>query len=87
MDDLEWDYWMGTEVRQQSGYGFQERFLAWMGRVKMTRWGQGVRTDLSWGRERVLFIGVVLALQSAALSEDVLRELSRSGLDKPELLS
>ena len=23
MDDLEWVYWMGTEVRQLGGYGFQ----------------------------------------------------------------
>jgi hypothetical protein len=33
LDDLEWDYWMGTEVGQLGGYGF----LAWMGRAKMAK--------------------------------------------------
>jgi hypothetical protein len=41
MDDLERGYWMGTEVGQLGGYGFQEQHLAWTGRVKMRRWGQG----------------------------------------------
>jgi hypothetical protein len=41
MDDLQRGYWMGTEVGQLGGYGFQEQHLAWTGRVKMRRWGQG----------------------------------------------
>ena len=41
MDDLEWDYWMGTEVGQLGGYEFQGVILAQIGRAKMDRWGQG----------------------------------------------
>ena len=41
VDDLEWDYWMGTEVGQLGGYEFQGVILAQIGRAKMDRWGQG----------------------------------------------
>ena len=64
----------------------KDRHLAWMDRAKMERWGPGVAS--SWkeadkrarvGREeegtssnRPELGGIVLALQSAVLSEDVL---------------
>ena len=41
MDDLEWDSWMGTEVGQLGGHGFQGEFFGKMGHEKMARWVQG----------------------------------------------
>jgi hypothetical protein len=41
MDDLEWDYWMGTEVGQLGGYGFQGAIFGLDGSCKDGKWGQG----------------------------------------------
>ena len=41
LDDLERAYWMGTEIGQLRGYGFQGVALGVMGRAKMERWGPG----------------------------------------------
>ena len=86
MDDLEQDYWMGTEVGQLEGYGFQGAIFGVDGSCKDGKMGsgcckfQGEEADkcARVGREeegmcsnRPELGGVVLALQSAALSEDV----------------
>jgi ribonuclease HI len=87
MDDLEWDYWMGTEVGHLRGCGFQGAIFGVDGSCKDGKMGsgcckfQGGETDkcARVGREeedtssnRPELGGVALALQSAALSEDVL---------------
>jgi hypothetical protein len=87
LNDLEWDYWMGTEVRQLGGYGFQGAILGVDGSCKdgtMGSWCckfQGEEADkcARVGREeegtssnRPELVRIVLALQSATLSEDVL---------------
>jgi ribonuclease HI len=87
MDDLEQDYWMGTEVGQLGGYGFQGAIFGVDGSCKDGKMGsgcckfQGEEADkcARVGREeegmcsnRPELGGVVLALQSAALSEDVI---------------
>ena len=87
MDDMEWDYWKRTEVGQLGGYGFQGAIFGVDGSCKDGKMGsgcckfQGEEADkcARVGREedgtssnRPELGGVVLALQSAALSEDVL---------------
>jgi ribonuclease HI len=87
LNDLEWDYWMGTEVRQLGGYGFQGAIFGVDGSCKdgtMGSWCckfQGEEADkcARVGREeegtssnRPELVRIVLALQSATLSEDVL---------------
>ena len=87
MDDLDWDYWMGTEVGQLGGYGFQGAFFGVDGSCKDGTMGSGCCkfqeeeadkcarvgrkedfTNSNWPE----LMGIVLALQSSALSEDVL---------------
>jgi ribonuclease HI len=87
LDDLERAYWMGTEIGQLGGYGFQGVALGvdesckdgrmGAGCCKFREEGEGRRARV--GREeegassnRPELGGVVLALQSAALSEDAL---------------
>ena len=41
MDDLGWDYWMGTEVGQLGGYGFQGEFFGADGSCKDGTMGSG----------------------------------------------
>jgi hypothetical protein len=41
MDDLEWDYWMGTEVGQLGGYGFQGAIFGVDGSCKDGTMGSG----------------------------------------------
>ncbi len=41
MDDLEWDYSMGTEVGQLGGYGFQGEFFGVDGSSKYGTMGSG----------------------------------------------
>ena len=41
MDDLEWDYWMGTEVGQLGGYGFQGAIFGVDGSRKDGKMGSG----------------------------------------------
>jgi hypothetical protein len=38
-----WSGTIGSALKSDSweDMGFKERFLAWMGRAKMARWGQG----------------------------------------------
>jgi ribonuclease HI len=87
MDDLEWDYWMGTEVRQLGGYGFQGAIFGVDGSCKDATMGSGCckfqgeeadkcarvgREEEGTSSNRPELEGVVSALQSAALSEDVL---------------
>ena len=87
MNDFERDYWMGTEVGQLGGYGFQGAIFGVDGSCKDGKMGsgcckfQGEEADkcARVGREedgtssnRPELGGVVLELQSAALSEDVL---------------
>ena len=42
MDDLEWDYWMGTEVWQLGGYTWVSRSNFWR-RWVVQRWHDEVR--------------------------------------------
>jgi hypothetical protein len=102
MDDLEWDYWMGTEVGQLGGYGFQGAIFCVDGSCKDSTMGSGFckfqeeeadkcapgiltpscqeagkcarvgREEEGTCSNRPELGGIVLALQSAALSEDVL---------------
>jgi hypothetical protein len=87
MDDLEWDYWMGTEVGQLGGYGFQGAIFGVDGSCKDGTMGSGCckfqeeeadkcarvgREGAGTSSNRPELGGIVLALQSAALSEDVL---------------
>ena len=105
-DDLERAYWMGTEIGQLGGYGFQGVALGVDGSCKDGKMGSGCcrfREDGEGRRARVgreeegassnrpELGGVVLALQSAALSEDsycvITKQccvLSRNGWDKEE---
>jgi hypothetical protein len=84
---LEWDYWMGTEVGQLGGYGFQGAIFGVDGSCKDDTMGSGCckfqeeeadkcarvgREEEGTNSNRLEFGGIVLALQSAALSEDVL---------------
>jgi hypothetical protein len=41
MDDLEWDYWKGTEVGQLGGYGFQGAMFGVDGSCKDGTMGSG----------------------------------------------
>ena len=41
MHDLEWDYWMGTEVGQLGGYGFQRAIFGVDGSFKDGTMGSG----------------------------------------------
>jgi hypothetical protein len=107
MDDLEWDYWMGTEVGQLGGYGFQGAIFGVDGSCKDDTMGSGCckfqeeeadkcarvgREEEGTNSNRLEFGGIVLALQSAALSEDVLLLCDntavlcavKSGYDKEE---
>ena len=85
LNDLEGAYWMGTEISQSGGYGFQG--VGVDGSCKDGRKGSGCykfgekgegkcvrvgREDESTSSNRPELGGVVLALQSAALSEDAL---------------
>jgi hypothetical protein len=87
VDDLEGAFWMGTEVGQLGGYGFQGATLGVDGSCKDGNMGSGCcrfweeRADkcARVGREeegtssnRPESGGVVLALQSAAISKDIL---------------
>ena len=87
LDNLEWAYWMGTEIGQLGGSGFQGVALGvdrsckdgkmGSGCCKFKEEGEGKRARVSRLEEgtssnRPELGGVVLALQSAALSEDAL---------------
>jgi hypothetical protein len=88
LDDLERAYWMGTEIGQLRGYGFQGVALGVDGSCKDGKMGSGCCKIKEEGEGRCTRVGrdekgtssnrpelgrVVLALQSAALSEDALR--------------
>jgi ribonuclease HI len=87
LNDLEGAYWMGTEIGQLGGYGFQGVTLGVDGSCKDGRMGSGCcefgekgegkcvrvgREDEGTSSNRPELGGVVLALQSAALNEDAL---------------
>jgi ribonuclease HI len=87
LDDLERAYWMSTEIGQLGGYGFQGMALGVDGSCKDGRMGAGCCKFRKDGEDRRARVGreeegassnrpelggVVLALQSAALSEDAL---------------
>ena len=87
MNDFEQDYWMGSEVGQLGGYEFQGAIFGEDGSCNDVKMGsgcskfQGEEADkcARVGREeegtrsnRSELGGIVLALQSAALCEDVL---------------
>ena len=87
LDDLERAYWMGTEVGLLGGYGFQGVILGVDGSCKHEKMGSGCCKFREEGAGKCARVGreeegtssnnpelggVVLALQSAALSEDVL---------------
>ena len=87
LDDLERAYWMGTEVGLLGGYGFQGVTLGVDGSCKDGRMGSGCckfkeeaaskcarvgREEEGTSSNRPELGGIVLALQSAALSEDAL---------------
>jgi ribonuclease HI len=87
MDDLEWDYRMGTEVGQLGGFGFQGAIFGVDGSCKDGTMGSGCckfqgeeadkcarvgREEEGTSSNRPELGGIVLALQSAALCEDVL---------------
>jgi ribonuclease HI len=87
LDDLVRAYWMGTGVGQLGGYGFQGVTLGVDGSCKDGKMGSGCckfkeegagkcarvgREEEGTSSNRPELGGVVLALQSAALSEDVL---------------
>jgi ubiquitin len=87
LDDLERAFWMGTEVGQLGGYGFQGATLGVDGSCKNGKMGSGCGKFREEGADKCARVGreeegtssnrpelggVVLALQSAALSEDVL---------------
>jgi hypothetical protein len=87
MDDLEWDYWMVTEDGQVEGYGFQGAIFGVDGSCKDGTMGSGcckfrgeeADTCARVGKEEEItssnrpeFGGIVLAVQSEALSEDPL---------------
>jgi ribonuclease HI len=87
LDDLERAYWMGTEVGLLGGYGFQGVTLGVDGSCKDGKMGSGCckfreegagkcarvgREEEGTSSKRPELGGVVLELQSAALSEDVL---------------
>jgi ribonuclease HI len=87
MNDFEWDYRMGTEVGQLGGYGFQGAIFGVDGSCKDGKMGSGCgkfqgeeadkcarveREEKGTISNRPELEGVVLALQPAALSEDVL---------------
>jgi ribonuclease HI len=91
LDDLERAFWMGTEVGQLGGYGFQGATLGVDRSCKNGKMGSGCgkfreegadkstdkctrvgREEEGTSSNRPEFGGVVLALQSAALCEDVL---------------
>jgi ribonuclease HI len=87
LDDLEQAYWMGTEVSLLGGYGFQGVTLGVDGSCKDGQMGSGFckfkeegagkcarvgREEEGMRSNRPELGGIVLALQSAALSEDAL---------------
>jgi ribonuclease HI len=87
LDDLERAYWMGTEVGLLDGYGFQGVTLGVDGSCKDGKMGSGCckfkeegaskcarvgREEEGTSSNRPELGGIVLALQSAALSEDTL---------------
>jgi ribonuclease HI len=86
MNDFERTYWIGTEVGQLGGYGFQGAIFGVDGSCKDGKMGSGCckfqgeeadkcarvgREEEGTSSNRPELGGVVLALQSAALSEDV----------------
>ena len=87
LDDLERAYWMGAEIGPLGGYGFQGVALGVDGSCKDGRMGAGCCKFRKEGEDRRARVGreeegassnrpelggVVLALQSAVLSEDAL---------------
>jgi ribonuclease HI len=87
LDDLERAYWMGTEVGLLGGYGFQGVTLGVDGSCKDGQMGSGCckfkeegagkcarvgREEEGTSSNRPELGGIVLVLQSAALSEDAL---------------
>jgi ribonuclease HI len=87
LNDLERAYWMGTEVGLLGGYGFQGVTLGVDGSCKDGKMGSGCckfkeegagkcarvgREEEGMSSNRPELGGIVLALQSAALSEDAL---------------
>jgi hypothetical protein len=87
LDDLERAYWMGTEVGLLDAYGFQGVTLGVDGSCKYGKMGSGCckfkeegagkcarvgREEEGTSSNRPELGGIVLVLQSAALSEDVL---------------
>jgi ribonuclease HI len=87
MDELEWDYWKVSEGGQQGGCGFQGAIFGVDGSCKDGTMGSGCckfqgeeadkcarvgREEEDTSSNRPELGGIVLALQSAALSEDVL---------------
>jgi ribonuclease HI len=87
MDDLEWDYSMGTEVGQLGGYGFQGEIFGVDGSCKYGTMGSGCCKFQGEEAEKCARVGgeeegtssnwpelggIVLAIQSAALNDDVL---------------
>ena len=107
LDDLERAYWMGTEIGQLGGYGFQGVALGVDGSCKDGKMGSGCckfreegevrcarvgREEEGMSSNRPELGGIVLALQSATLSEApsycaITRQfcvLLRNGWDKEE---
>ena len=87
MDDLEWGYSMGTDVGQLGGYGFQGAIFGVDGSCKdgtmgsgcykfqgeeVDKWARVGREEEGTSLNRPELGGIVLALQSSALSEDFL---------------
>jgi hypothetical protein len=97
VNDLERDYWMGTEVGQLGGYGFQGAIFGVDGSCKDGKMGSGCckfqgeegdkcarvgREEEVTSSNRPELGGAVLASQSAALSEGVLLLMSNTSSRK-----
>jgi len=87
LDELEWAYWTGTDVGLLGGYEFQGSILGVDGSCKDGKMGSGCckfreeeadkcarvgREEECMSSNRPELGGIVLALQSTALSEDAL---------------
>jgi hypothetical protein len=86
LDDLEGAFWMGTEVGQLGGYGFQGATLGVDGSCKDGKMGSGCCKFKEEGADKCARVGrkeegtslnrpelgVALAVQPAVLSEDIL---------------
>jgi hypothetical protein len=97
LNDLERAYWMGTEIGQLGGYGFQGVTLGVDGSCKEGKMGSGCHKFREEGEGKCARVGreeaqtgqlggVVLALQSAALSEDALLLCDNDACGQGELL-